>query len=447
MDKQKNILFIMADELRADVTGFGGNCIIRTPNLDRLAAKATVFDNAYTPSPICIPARQCLTAGQFPTTCKCMCYGEDLPADYSTFPKLLAAYGYETVACGKLHHMGKDQMQGYTRRIGGECRVEPKYLDNVVVPRTMQRKGFKWSQQEEVMRATTTAEARTPHLAEDELAINGAEMLIYNHFVNAFYKRATPEVPLLLMVSFNQPHYPYVAEPELLDYYMERVELFTDQQLFPHEFMRRHAVDVPEENLRKATAAYYAMVEKVDSYVGRLLQALEEAGQNLDDWMVIFTSDHGEMLGEHGVWEKQKFFEGSVRVPLFISLPGQEKYGRVAENVNLCDIFATICSTMEIPIPEGLDSRDMVGLILGTEKEWDNETVSMFDRTNIMIKREQLKYQYYAVDCSEILFDLEYEPEECTNLIGEVRYQEKVARFRERIRDFGFEPKLVAEAR
>ena len=118
MDKQKNIFFILADELRADVTGFGGNCIIRTPNLDRLAAKATVFDNAYTPSPICIPARQCLTAGQFPTTCKCMCYGEDLPADYSTFPKLLAAYGYETVACGKLHHMGKDQMQGYTRRIG-----------------------------------------------------------------------------------------------------------------------------------------------------------------------------------------------------------------------------------------------------------------------------------------------------------------------------------------
>ena len=110
--KKPNILFLMCDEHRFDVLGYAGNRIIKTPVLDSLAKQAVVFNNAYTPSPICIPARQCLMSGCLPKHCGCEEYGQDLPAGSMTFARCLAAAGYETVACGKLHHMGGDQMQG-----------------------------------------------------------------------------------------------------------------------------------------------------------------------------------------------------------------------------------------------------------------------------------------------------------------------------------------------
>lgn len=438
MCRKPNILLIMSDELRADVLGCYGNSIIRTPNIDKLASMASVFEHAYTPIPICIPARQCISAGQYPTTCNCKRWLDDLTEHYQTFPQLLSRYGYETVACGKLHHVGRDQMQGYTQRIGAECHIHYKYINAPVVSRSQDAIHAKWSQTKEVMMATDTAHATSYHIQQDELAIRGAEMFLSNYFVDDFYQRATPDVPLLLTVSFNQPHYPYVAAPEKLAYYMERVIPYENQTLFPHEFLSRFAVKVPRSNLLKATAAYYAMVEQVDDYVGRLLSALRAAKQNLEDWMIIFTSDHGEMLGQHGVWEKQKFFEGSVRVPLFIKLPKENSMRRITENVSTCDLFATICEAAKIPVPCDLDSRSLSGLIHGTLNCWDNECISMFDDSNIMVKRGSIKYQFYKSDQSEVLFDLDLDPTESRNLVSEPQYAEKIPEFRKRIREFGF---------
>lgn len=436
MSKKPNILLIMADELRADTTGFGGNDIVRTPHLDKLAYTASIFNAAYTPSPICIPARQCIAAGQLPTTCGCLKWYDDLPSGYLTFPRLLSQYGYETVACGKLHHVGPDQMQGYLRRIGMECEVAQPFVPGLKQPRDAF--AAKWSQTKEVLSATDAV--KTFHIRQDEMAINGAEFFIEQYFCDEFYKRNTPDVPLLLTVSFNQPHYPYVAQPELLRYYMDRVRPYENQQLFEHPFLSMHAVDVPHEAMVRATAAYYAMIETVDGYVGRLVSALTQAGQSLDDWLIIFTSDHGEMLGQHGVWEKQKFFEGSARVPLFIHLPGQaaSSHANVNVNVNLCDLYATICAQAKLPLPQGLDSRDLTPLINGNTEGWTNESISMFDGTNIMIKRDALKYQYYSTDNSEVLFDLNADYTESSNLISLSRYAEAVAYFRQRIQDFGF---------
>lgn len=444
MARSPNILFLMSDEHRFDVAGFAGNPVVRTPVLDELARGGVVFDNAYTPSPICVPARQSLAAGQLPGTSGCRRYGEDLPAGHMTFARRFAQYGYQTVACGKLHHMGPDQMQGWLRRFGADVTVDPAAVEDRVVDVTAPL-SFKWPQAKEVRRA---AAGQAFHDREDQPAIDGARYYIERHFVDGSYDRAIPEVPLLLKVSLLQPHYPYIAgDAGLFGYYLNRVEPYANDELFDHPFLSgdartvvRAGVEVDDRELRRALAAYYAMVETMDARLGQVLEALRCAGQELDDWIIVYTSDHGEMLGEHGVFEKQKFFEGSVRVPLIVRWPARFESRRVSENVSLCDLFATLCDLAGIPIPDGLDSRSLAGLLQGRGADWDDEAVSEFDAVNLMIKQGPLKYQRYAPGQPEVLFDLDHDPCETANLIGEPRYVQQLAALRRRASELGFGP-------
>ena len=453
MKKKPNILFLMSDEHRFDISGFAGNPIIRTPHLDHLAKDAVVFNNAYTPAPICIPARQCMAAGQLPRTCGVEVYGEDLPINYQTFAKTLAQNGYKTVAAGKLHHYGIDQMQGWLQRIAGDCEVSLKHYlekdqstistsDNTI---GMLQSGLKWNDKKEILRAGPGISA---YARKDQLAIQGTKDFIYQYFIDSYYDRATPEQPLLLYVGLLNPHYPYIAEQELFDYYLNRVKLYENQEPFNHPFLGKcsnYEPLIPGKNIsvrdiKRAMAAYYANVETIDRQFGEVMKALENAGQNLDDWIIIYTSDHGEMLGEHAIWEKQRFFEGSVKIPLFIRYP--QRFGKtiVKENVNLIDLFATLCELTDTPIPGGLDSRSLVPLLEGKADKWNNETISQFNGINLMIKQNNIKYQWYETDASEVLFDLEKDPTESRNLICEPLYQPLLPAFRKRRDELGFGP-------
>ncbi len=428
----------MSDEHRADILGYAGNSIVRTPVLDELARGGVVFRNAYTPSPICVPGRQCLMAGQLPKTCGCQGWF-DLPPNYMTWARRLAQYGYRTVACGKLHHIGPDQMQGWTTRIGMDIRMDARHLEGRVeaeVARYQPPIAHKWSQAKEVQRAGV---GRAHHAGHDAYAVQGALRFIEEHFLDAFYDRATPDTPLLLKVSLNQPHYPYITNSqEKFEYYLNRVPLPRNAELFDHPFLGgnfkvRAGEEVSEREMRRAIAAYYAMIETVDAQFGRLLDALRHAGEDVDEWIILYTSDHGEMLGEHGVFEKQRFFEESVRVPLFIRWPQRFAPRVVEENVNLCHLFATLCDLCDLPIPEGLDSRSLAPLMRGETATWDNETVSQFGAHNLMIKRDHLKYQHYGSDSPEVLFDLQADPGETRNFIAGPEYAKAVASFRERL--------------
>lgn len=443
MKKRPNVLFLMTDEHRADVTGFAGNTVVRTPNLDRLANSGVVFTNAYTPSPICVPGRQSMMAGQFPRHTGCEKYGQDLPPGHMTFARRFSQFGYNTVACGKLHHTGTDPLQGWTKRIGSEVGLSPSNIEGrneeafSMLPK---KPNLKWSQAKEVRRAGM---GRAPQVINDEYTVLGALNFIDNFFLSPYYDRATPEQPLMLKVSLGQPHYPYAASEEKFRYYLNRVEPFVNQEPLDHPCLSRFHVklgqDVSEREIRRATAAYYAMVETADEHFGRILEALEQAGQNLDEWIIVFASDHGEMLGEHGVWEKQVFYEGSVKVPLLIRWPERFAGGRVIEqNVNLCDLFATLCDLVDIPVQPDLDSRSLVPLLLGNEAAWDNETISQFDGTDLMIKRDHLKYQYYGPNIPEVLFDLKANPQETINYIHHPDYQQDIAKFRLRTQELGF---------
>jgi choline-sulfatase len=306
---------------------------------------------------------------------------------------------------------------------------------------------WKWPDVVEIHRARPETDSRNQRF--DRRATEAACEFLEEHFIDMTYDRPESHRPLLLKVSLLQPHYPYITTREKLNYYFNRVRPFIDEPVSDHPFLSLRSVKLNEEvtarEIRRATAAYYGMIETVDEHFGQVLDRLELVGQNIDEWIIVYTSDHGEMLGEHGIWEKQKFYEASARVPLIIRWPSRFKPRVVTENVNLCDLFATLCDLAGLPIPPGLDSRSLVPLMNGDSAEWRagrNETVSQFHAKNLMIKWDDLKYQWYGDDCPEALFDLKSDPREMRNAINDVQYADLLPEFRKRRDELGFAPKV-----
>jgi choline-sulfatase len=207
-------------------------------------------------------------------------------------------------------------------------------------------------------------------------------------------------------------------------------------------------VHIAERDVMRARAAYYGKVETMDANFGRVLESLRGAGENLDEWIIVYLSDHGDQLGEHGVWEKQKFFEGSARVPFIIRYPKSLPQGmRIPQNVSLCDLFATLCDLCGLEPPDGLDSHSLLPLIQGDCTDWPDEACSFFLQqgfTNVMIKQGHLKYQWYQHPekgvMPEVLFDLERDPLEKSNLITDPAYETQLTFFRDRLSQLAYGP-------
>lgn len=401
-----NILFLMADEFRFDAAGFMGNAVARTPHLDQLAASAVIFDNAYTPSPVCVPARQCLATGKYPLHIGCEGFYSDLPPNSPTFARWFSDHGYYTVACGKLHHRGPDQMQGWMHRIGSETAVRwpEAFSDRPQIGRR------KWQSPDDIKNAGA---GLSPLAIHDDYTVQGARDFLRMQFGGL---SAVPaDVPVLLMVSLQQPHFPLLTEPELLDYYHDRVPVFSAGEPVGHRVLDAGRVGgeqgITEADVRRATAAYYGMVEQTDRRIGAVLEALQQSGQDLAEWAVVFTSDHGDMLGEHGVWEKRRFFEGSARVPLFISQPGLTP-SRSHEPANLVDLFPTLCHMADLPIPAGLDGGNLF------DSSREQLTFSQYQQDEFMVRQGHWKYLHYA-QADDVLFDLVSDPGETHNLIND----------------------------
>ncbi len=430
----RNILLLMADELRFDLPGFMGNPIARTPTLDRLARDAVIFDNAYTPSPVCVPARQSVATGKYPLHTGCERFGEDLPPGARTFARTFSEAGYLSVACGKLHHRGPDQMQGWLQRIGAETAVQ--WPNTYGAERREQIGRLKWRGIHELEIA---GPGTSPLSLHDRHTVDGAIDFLRMHFEGMY--RRTPDIPpLLLMVSLQQPHFPLLADPELFADYHGRVRPRLREEASRHPVMGRNALvcgeDVTPEQIRNATAAYYALVEKADREFGRVIAAIEGHGQNLDDWLVVALADHGDMLGEHASWEKRKFYEGSVRVPMFVRAPGLWPAARRRENVNTIDLFPTLCAAAGLEIPADLDGRSLVPLLEGDRAAWLNETLSQLDLDEFMLKRGNLKYLTFGDKGPDVLFDLASDPGETTNRIADDAYYPAAMEMREQLLAF-----------
>jgi choline-sulfatase len=469
-DDRPNVLFLMNDEHRPDLAGFAGNDVVRTPTLDWLAETGTVFTNAYTPSPICVPGRHAIRTGKLPRTYE----DEGLDEFDDGYPYLARKFtdhAYMTAQAGKEHYPGWSQMVGFRKRLGptpmkrevGDTAVDPDNPGAIEYEREVDYGDYggwddwKWGWQKEVQQAGIS-DSRVQ--VQDRRLVEGTEQFLRQFFVSPYYDRAQPDRPLFVKTSVIQPHYPFFTEEEdLFTYYMNRVDPYVEEpgdhpaarsdrwaecgELVPGE-------DVTAREIRRATAAYYAMVERMDSLFGRVIERLRLCGEDPDEWVIVFTSDHGEMLGERGLWGKINFYEPTVNVPLIIRWPERFDPGTVKQNVSLCDLYATLCDIADIPIPDNVDSRSLVPLLEGDTDDWDDEAVSQgADNTavhgglgpeELMIKRGDLKYCWYGEGEGEILFDLNRDPGENTNYVDDAEYAEEVEAFRERRGELGYGP-------
>lgn len=442
-----NILFLMSDQHRFDYTGYEGH-LTRTPTLDWLAQTGAHFTNAYAASPVCVPSRQCLASGQLPRTCRCEKFTDDLAPGYMTFARRFSQHAYQTTCAGKLHHHAPDQMQGWNWRLGEEFHVHPSFLEGKV---SAEFDRYQPGPEADTMLMHSLKKSGlgfNPVEAADTYTEQGAHHAIRMLFENTF--KPSPECPHLFMMSTIGPHDPFITDDEAaFRYYRDKVQLPENLPVQPE--LRQGAwpeliepdLELPADTILDARAAYHAMIEKVDARYAGVLDHLRKVGHDLDDWIIIYCSDHGELLGDYNHWWKFNFYEASVRVPLLIRAPRFFDGGiQIPQNVNLCDLFATLCQMAELPVPEGLDSRSLLPLLQGDTSNWDNESVSQIVN-RLMIKRDHLKYIYHENDGAEVLFDLAADPKETRNVLTEHAYASQLESFRARRDALAFGPNAV----
>ena len=431
---------------------------VQMPCIQELARNGTYFRNAYTPSPICVPARQAILSGQYPRHCGCRDWRQDIAPDVITYANWFGNHGHYTAAAGKMHFQGPDQMHGWQRRIGYD-QVVPASAYPGFDPKEWREQGHrtpgtgKWVWDDEVRQARYGEGYWSRY---DRYAVDGALIFLDQYFGGTDYDRIT-ERPLLLQVSLVMPHFPFICGGEWFRYYLNRVEPFIEDPTDDHPCHAQRLVrvgkDVTLRQLQRTWAAYCGMISEADEQFARVIDRLYHLGV-YDDFIIVFHTDHGEMLGEHGIWEKFVFFEGAVRTPLLISAPGQGWQRRVVgQNVNLLDLYPTLCDLVGIPKPPELDGQSTAALVLGKGTEDpDAETFSelycysVLDGNKrhswghgqqLMIKRGRMKYVTYEMeDWPDQLFDLDVDPKERNNLATKPEYASTVSAFRQRAAEF-----------
>ena len=339
--KQPNILLVMADQMSAKALPMYGHKVVRTPALSRLAEEGVVFETAYCNSPLCGPSRLSMMAGLLPHRIGAYDNAPEFPASTPTFAHYLRLQGYLTCLSGKMHFAGPDQLHGYEERLTTD--IYPSdfgWTPNWAEPEARVR----FQDMQNVMEAGPCA--RSLQIDYDDEVNYQAVRWLYDR------ARDKDRQPFMLTVSFTSPHDPYVALPEFWDLYRdEEIDLPEVGPLAPeamdahsariHEHYSIGEVTVDDEVIRRTRHGYYASISYIDDKVAALMAALERTGLD-EDTVVIFTSDHGDMMGERGLYYKKTFFEWSARVPLLVRAPGRFAPRRVGDPVSLVDLLATL---------------------------------------------------------------------------------------------------------
>lgn len=423
--KRPDIILIMSDQHNPHITGFDGNKIIRTPNLDSLAREGVSFSNMYCPSPLCVPSRSAFLTGQYPSDINVFNNASILSSAIPTFAHSLSAAGYETVLCGRMHFDGPDQFHGFEKRIYGDCNL-------FLTEETNGRYFCTCGQTKYAVQVSGSGQA-------------GYEAFDRNVTQKAceFLKARTDEDrPLCMVVGYVLPHNPLIIDKELYEYYYDKLaednmpSLKAPENLHPaiRQWRKNRGVDdISPEHARRALAAYYGLVEKMDKNIGKVIQSAK-AKQNSENTIMIYCSDHGDCAGENGLWWKSNYFEGSARVPLTISCPSVfEQDKDVKEVSSLIDLAATLidlAETEKLPYSEG---RSLRGFLEkgGNVENWKEEAYSEYsgaygEKPSCMIRSGKWKLMYYSEFNSSLLFNMEEDPEELNDLAGKPEFAETV---------------------
>ena len=421
-----NILHLMADQVTARALRLYGNRVCRTPHLDALAARGTVFTNAYCNFPLCAPSRVSMLAGRLASRVGVYDNACEFSAGEPTIPYYMGALGYRTALSGKMHFVGPDQLHGYQERLTTDIYPSdfgwtPDWQKAIPVAGT----GVSLRS---VVEAGTCV--RSLQLDYDDEVGNRAVQWIYD------YGRQKEAKPFFFTVSFSHPHNPYVIPQEYWDRYTEdeidapRVGPIPFDRLDPHsqriwKIYKFGQYDITAEDVRRSRRAYYGMVSYIDDQVGRLLGALRDM-QLEERTVVVFNSDHGDMLGERGLWYKWMHFEDAVRVPLIVSVPGQAP-SRVEAPASLLDLMPTFLEVagaqargLEPVSPlegESLLRSPSPDRPVFAEMNADGTTSPL-----LMVRKGDWKYIACEGDPPQ-LYDLREDPDELANLAGKPGHQ------------------------
>ena len=427
---QPNILLIMADQLAPQFTGTYGHPVVKTPHLDALAARGRRFDAAYCNSPLCAPSRASFMSGQLISNIGAWDNAAEFPATTPTFAHGLARLGYTTCLSGKMHFVGPDQLHGFSERVTtdiypADFAWTPNWASN-------ETRIDKWYHNMGVVRESGVAMATYQIDYDDEVAFAAKRRL--------FDLARDQTQPWCMVASFIHPHDPYVARPEWWDLYVDEdidlpanpdpaTDALTDRL---RRGIEADKTALSDDELRAARRAYYANVSYFDSKIGELVKTVEEMGQ-LDDTIIIVTADHGDMLGERGLWFKMTFFEHSARVPLVVAGPGVAP-GVSSDPCSLLDIAPTLIELAgggpeTIPTFEGASLANRLGGEDAPEAEAIGEyCAEMAGAPVVMIRRGKWKYIHCDTDPPQ-LYDLSADPAELTNLAPDPKHQAMVEAF------------------
>ncbi|MCV9914632.1 choline-sulfatase [Burkholderia pseudomallei] len=438
-DIQPNILVLMADQLTPFALRAYGHRATRTPTIDRLAAEGVVFDAAYCASPLCAPSRFALMAGKRPSALGAYDNAAELPAQTLTFAHYLRAAGYRTMLSGKMHFCGPDQLHGFEERLTTD--IYP--ADFGWVPdwtRPAERPSW-YHNMSSVLDAGPCV--RTNQLDFDDDATFAARQKIFD--VARERAAGRDARPFCMVVSLTHPHDPYAITREYWDLYRdEDIDLPAVRMDFdasdPHSRRLRAVCEVdrtPPEDLqiRRARRAYYGATSYVDAQFGALLATLEQCGL-ADDTIVIVTADHGDMLGERGLWYKMTFFEGACRVPLIVHAPRRFPAARVPAAVSHVDLLPTLVELAtgerRADWPDAVDGRSLVPHLRGEgghDEAFGEYLAEGAIAPIVMMRRGSHKYIHSPADPDQ-LFDLRNDPRELDNLANTPAAAKHVAAFR-----------------
>ena len=417
-----NILILMVDQLNGTLFPDGPAAWLHAPHLKALAERSTRFANAYTASPLCAPGRASFMSGQLPSRTGVYDNAAEFRSDIPTYAHHLRRAGYFTCLSGKMHFVGPDQLHGFEQRLTTD--IYPADFGWTPDYRKPGTRIDWWYHNLGSVTGAGVAEITNQMEYDDEVA-HFARMKLYD------LARAADPRPWCLTVSFTHPHDPYVARRRYWDLYADCAHLAPQVAPIPYAEQDPHAqrlfdandwrkFDITDADVARSRRAYFANISYLDDKIGELLQVLEDTRQEA---IVVFASDHGDMLGERGLWFKMSFYEGAARVPLMIAAPGMQP-GLVDTPVSTIDLTPTLGRLAGIDMAEiapWTDGEDISGLANGSAR---TSPVAMEYAAEgsyaplVSLRYGRWKYNRCALDPDQ-LFDLEADPQELTNLAGD----------------------------
>lgn len=417
--QRPNILYIMADQLAApQLKMYNPKSQIKTPNLDKLAERSVVFDSAYCNSPLCAPSRMAMITGQLPSKIGAYDNASPITEDTPTYAHYLRKEGYECILGGKMHFIG-EQLHGYERRLTADIYPgDMGWSVNWDEPDTR----LEWyHNSSSIFQAGPCI--RSNQLDYDEEVMYTAKQYLYNHVRGPADKR-----PFCLTVSLTHPHDPYTIEHKYWDMYedvdidMPEVQIPKDQQ-DSHSKRLQQVCDLEDynftpEQIKRAKRAYYGAVSYVDDNVGILLDTLKKCGLD-ENTIVIFSGDHGDMLGERNLWYKMSYYESSVRVPMLFSYPKLWHPHHVPQNVSTLDMLPTLVDIVGSRLLMPVDGKSIMPHLKGKDTHDTVFAEYMGEGTiapMMMIRRGAWKYITCPAD-PDLLYNLADDPKELKNLV------------------------------